>query len=281
MIIIADSGSTSTDWRIIDGGEILSFRGNGINPFFTLEDQIVEELQAGELSDYLKDIDEVYFYGTGISNEAMKALMLTAFELVFTNAGSIHIEDDLIAASRALFRSGSGIACILGTGSNSCLYRDGQIVDRVPALGYILGDEGSGARLGISFINALLKRQLPEELSHRLIDEEGLTMDTVLDIVYRKQFPNRYLASLTRIIHAHLEYEEVRKLVTESFQDFYLKNISRYEGHHGLEIGFVGSIAWHFNELLEEVLMNNGISAVKIIQAPIDELVSFHTGTTR
>jgi len=279
MIVVADSGSTSTDWRIIDGGNTHAFRGNGINPIHMNGEQIVGELKSGEFTSFFKDIDEVYFYGAGIANESLKGIMRNAFEKVFIKAVGIHIEDDLIAASRALFKSGSGIACILGTGSNSCLYRDGQVVDRVPALGYILGDEGSGARLGINFINALLKRQLPDELSRKLIKEEGLSMDQVLENVYRKELPNRYLASITKIIHANLEYPEVKDMVLGSFRDFFTKNISRYEDFQDFEIGFVGSIALYFKDLLEEVLNGQGLRNINILQAPIDELVDFHTGS--
>jgi len=281
MIVIADSGSTSTDWRIIDGGDTLGLRGNGINPFFMTGEQIVDELKSGELARYFKDVNEIHFYGAGLANESVKGIMRKAFEQVFRNAAGIFIEDDLLAASRALFKSGSGIACILGTGSNSCLYRDGEIADRVPALGYILGDEGSGARLGINFINALLKRQLPEKLSRKIIDDEGLSMDKVLENVYRRELPNRYLASITKIIHANLEYGEVRDIVSDSFRDFYARNISRYDNHENYEIGFVGSIAWYFRDLLEEELNKHGLYTGKIIKAPIDDLVDYHTGPDR
>ncbi len=277
MIAIADSGSTSTDWRIIDGSDTINIRGNGVNPYFMTSEQIVEELISGELNGYFKDIEKVFFYGAGLANDPVKEIMQSAFEKVFVNAVSLSFEDDLLAASRALFKTGDGIACILGTGSNSCLYRNGLIVDRIPALGYILGDEGSGARLGINFINALLKRQLPEELSRKLIEDEGLSMNQVLENVYRKKLPNRYLASITKIIHANLEYGEVKRIVLDSFEDFYLKNISRYEGHENLEIGFVGSVSWHFRNLLEEVLQKHGLRVSRILQAPVDELVSFHT----
>ena len=276
MILVADSGSTKTDWRLLGGDESFPCTTRGINPYHSSEEEIREELQRLDLKNREKEIRQVFFYGSGVANREKKALM---HQLLLHRIGphpEIHVEGDLLGAARAIFLHGAGIACILGTGSNSCLYSDGIILDHVPALGYSLGDEGSGTDIGKRLVNALHKRTLHDELRDEIIREEGLSMDEILENVYMKPHANRYLASLTRIAHKHLHQEEIRHLVAQAFEDFIRKNITRYQGFDRYEIGFSGSVAYHFREVLREVLKQKNLKCGPVIASPIEGLVRYH-----
>jgi N-acetylglucosamine kinase-like BadF-type ATPase len=275
MILIADGGSTKTEWRLIDRDKVESYSCAGINPFFNSQSQIKEELNnLAFVEDDLK-ITELYFYGAGLTAGKAQDEMESAFRSVFKET-RLYFKDDLTAAARALFSDGSGIVCILGTGSNSGLYKEGKLVEKVPALGYILGDEGSGADIGKSFLNALLKRRLPGSLTKELIEKEDLEMNTVLHKVYKEKRPNRYMASLTQIMKKHMEISEIRQIVLDAFDSFVNKNILKYPNHSEIEVGFVGSIAWHFQNELKEVLSRRDLRINKIIQQPIENLVLYH-----
>lgn len=276
MILIADGGSTKTDWRLLDGEVIHAFHTKGINPFHNDEDQIIEEINKSDIIKMRSNVTEIYFYGAGLVNENVKNILKNIFVKLFPLAGEISVNDDLLAAARALFDNDKGIACILGTGSNSCLFNGVSVEDKVPALGYILGDEGSGAKLGIKLVNTLYKRGFSENLSNQLMQESDLEMTVVLENVYKKHLPNLYLASLTKIIKKHIDNTEVYNLVKELFVEFIDKNISKYNGFENYAIGFVGSIAYHFNDILSQVLKEKGLKLGKIVQAPIDELIAYH-----
>lgn len=275
MILIADGGSTKTEWRLIDKEKSIPLKSAGINPFFNTSQQMMDELTGLEIPVNKDSIQEVVFYGAGLTAGKVQDEMEAAFRLVFKDS-RISLNDDLTAAARALFTTGEGIACILGTGSNSGLFRNGKMVDKIPALGYILGDEGSGAHIGTGFLNALLKRKLPLDFSVQLIEKEGLEMNEVLNKVYRERLPNRYLASLTKIVKENIAIEEIRQIVLNAFSKFIEKNISSYENYRDKNIGFVGSVAWHFQDELKEVLDNYSLTLKKIIKQPIDELVLYH-----
>lgn len=275
MILIADGGSTKTDWRLSDGIRIHSFISKGINPYFNTREQITRELNDSGMGDYKQMVSAIYFYGAGLAGDVVKDELKNCFHLFF-NTKEIFIHDDMLAAARALFGDGSGIAGILGTGSNSCLYINGVIHDKVPALGYILGDEGSGAYLGKTFLNALHKRQFSNVLCNEIILNEGLTQDVILEKVYRQEQANRYLASLTQIMIQYIQHEAVKKLVVNAFENFIDINISKYIGYKDYEISFVGSIAFHFRHLLREVMESKNLITGKIIKAPINELLNYH-----
>lgn len=276
MILVADSGSTKTDWRLIEGKEIRSMSTRGINPYHSSEQEIEAELGKLDLAGNEKNIRFIFFYGSGISNEKMKGIIRSGLQSRIGVHPEIQVEDDLLGTARALFQQGSGIACILGTGSNSCYYKQGKIMDKVPALGYSLGDEGSGTDIGKRLVNALHKRSLSDELREAIIAEEGLTMDQILEHVYKKPHANRYLASLTRIAAKHIKNKEIRKIVAEAFEEFIIKNISKYSEYGSSEIGFSGSVAFHFSDVLKEVLDRHQLKCSQIIAAPIDGLVEYH-----
>ncbi len=279
MILIADSGSTKTDWRLIDGKEIRVLSTRGINPYHSSEEEIEQELTKLDLAGRERSILEVYFYGSGVANQEMKDVLRKQLQQRIGVHPYIQVNDDLLGVARSLFQDQDGIACILGTGSNSGLYLHGEISDKVPAMGYSLGDEGGGTDIGKRLVNALHKRNLSDSLRKSIIDEEGLSMDEILENVYQKPHANRYLASLTRVAAKHIDGPEVRDIVSRAFEDFVDKNISKYSNYSSMDIGFAGSVAFHFREILEEVLQKHQLKCKKIIAAPIEGLVEFHQKT--
>ncbi len=276
MILIADSGSSKTDWRLVTEKGTRALRTLGINPYHSSEEEIARELATLDLEGNERKILEIYFYGSGVANEEMKNILRNCLQQRIGVHPYIQVNDDLLGVARALFQEDDGIACILGTGSNSGLYIDGAISDKVPALGYSLGDEGSGTDIGKRLVNALHKRKLSDTLRKSIIAEEGLSMDQILENVYQKPHANRYLASLAQVAAKHISDEEIRAIVREAFEDFIEKNISKYRDFTTMDIGFAGSVAFHFREILEEVLEKHQLKCRKIIAAPIEGLLEFH-----
>ncbi|MCD8290233.1 MAG: ATPase [Prevotella sp.] len=274
MKLIADSGSTKTDWCLVDKGNVVRrFSCQGINP--SLQDRtVIEGVLADELLKEIADIDavhEINFYGAGCRDE-VRPLMSDIFSQYFKNAEVIEIKSDIVASARALFGDEEGIACILGTGSNSCLYDGKDIVSNIPPLGYILGDEGSGAVLGKLFVNALFKGALPEALCYDFYYGTGLTLSEVINKVYREPFANRFLASMSLYIYKHLDIEEIRTLVKENFRNFFQRNVKQYNCKD-FPVGAVGSIAYYYKELFVEVAESEGYAVKTILKAPMDGLI--------
>ena len=268
-IIIADSGSTKTHWAIVgDDGKVTFEETPGINPVHMSEEEIKSNhnYQFPILNSQL----EVRFYGAGcvapFSEKVEKAL-----KDIYPDA-DIFVGSDMLGAARALFGNDEGIACILGTGSNSCLYDGRYIVKNIPPLGYILGDEGSGAVLGKLFFNALFKGFLPKEMLEEYLEKEQLTYAEIIERVYRKPLANRFLASTSHFIASHLDSEPLRELVKENFRGFFRRNVMQY-GRPDLEVGIVGSIAHVYRKELTEVAREENIKLNRIVQSPIDLLV--------
>ena len=271
MKLIADSGSTKTDWVLVDGRTIVErFQTQGINPFHQAEDDILVILHTELLPKLHSHPSSIAFYGSGVRTE-LEPVVEHLLRSVFPTADKIEAHGDLLGAARALFGSEQGIACILGTGANSCLYDGKEIVRNTPPLGYILGDEGSGAVLGIRFLNALYKGFIDECLVTDFQRATGLTISDVIAHVYRQPMANRFLASLSPFISTHLDNPQIRMLVVDNFRDFFRRNIVQY-GRVDLPVGFVGSIAWHYQSLLCEAAEVEGYTVGRILQSPIDNL---------
>jgi N-acetylglucosamine kinase-like BadF-type ATPase len=277
MILIADSGSTKTNWCLSENGVILkTIFTKGINPFYQTEEEIIRDLEISlvpSLKGY--QVDQVYFYGAGCSFPEKIALVSGAIGWHFKNV-SIEVQSDLVGAARSLFAHSKGIACILGTGSNSCLYDGKQITENVSPLGFILGDEGSGAVLGKTLIADALKNQLPVELKDKLLKTYELTPQVILENVYKKPFPNRFLAKLTPFLLENIHEPSIRKIVSDSFDAFFVRNVLQYKTEN-VQVGFVGSIAHYFHEILEQVASRHGITISQVVQNPMDGLVKYHT----
>ena len=248
----------------------------GINPYHSSEKEIREELGTLDFHGEERNIHEIYFYGSGVANPQRREIIQRLLQERIGVHPHIQVYDDLLGAARALFLDKDGIACILGTGSNSGLYQNGKISDKVPAMGFSLGDEGGGADIGKRLVNALHKRNLSDRLRESIISEEGLSMDQILENVYNKPHANRYLASLTRIAAKHMQNGEIRKIIAAAFEDFFQKNIAKYKQHGSLEIGFAGSVAYYFQDILKEVMKKHRLKISRIIASPIEGLVRYH-----
>lgn len=274
MKLIADSGSSKTEWCLFaaDGGVPENALSAGINPFYQELTDIEKVLM--ELPEW-EGIQEVWFYGAGCAGEAQRNKLVTALEGRFPSA-RVEVESDLLGAARGLCGRSEGLVAILGTGSNSCHYNGCEIVEHVSPLGFILGDEGSGAVLGRKLVSAVFKRQLPADLSAAFNGRYDLSALQVVERVYRRPFPNRFLAGFVPFILEHLEVPVVRRLVRESFVEFFDRNILLYPGHRELPLHFTGSVAWFFRELLEEVALEKGCRLGAVRRSPMEALMVFH-----
>ncbi len=276
MILIADSGSTKTTWFVLSKRKSheKTCQTAGINPFFQSADDILSTLR-GEFTLGRQGLKGIYFYGAGCANPEKKAVLSSVLQSYF-EIQAVEVESDLLAASRALCGHTEGIAAILGTGSNSCYY-DGRVIrQQVSPLGFILGDEGSGAVLGRKLVSDLLKNQMPDYLQARFLEMFGQTSIEIMERVYRKPFPNRYLASFTPFLSRYINEEPVYRLVKTSFLEFFNRNIRQYPRAQNLPVHFAGSIAWHFSGVLKEAAGECGFVTGKIIQDPMPGLVEFH-----
>lgn len=281
MILIADSGSTKTDWAFIDGGTVC-FRHTtmGINPFHQEREEIGRILTE-ELKPAFPDrwnIAAVYFYGSGCTPEK-RPLVSEMLREAFPDMGHVEVEGDLLGAARAVLGRREGVACILGTGANSCLYDGHRVVRNTPPLGYILGDEGSGAVLGKLFMNAIFKGFVPDRLREAYLAWAGITYAEVIDRVYRRPQANRFLASVAPFIKERVSEEPaLRELVVENFHAFFRRNLVQYGDCH--EVGFVGSIAWAFRDILREVANEEGYQVTVIMKSPMEGLLSYHAAAS-
>lgn len=282
MHLIADSGSTKTDWCLCNKGSVvLNIQTQGINPYHQTEEAIEEVLREELLPQLTRESrltahssTSIVFYGSGCANAtACNRIKEALFKVLATEDVTVH--SDLLGAARALCGHEEGIACVLGTGSNSCLYNGKEIIANTPPLGYILGDEGSSAVLGRRLVGDCLKNQLPEALRDEFLAEYQLTQEIILEKVYRQPLANRFLASLTPFLSKHKEVPEVHKLLVESFVDFFVRNVKQYR-RPWLPIHFVGSIANAFSAELKVAAESLGMELGTIMQSPIEGLVKFH-----
>jgi len=276
MKLIADSGSTKTHWCVTDNAVVVkNIFTKGINPFYQTEDEILNEVNLHLMPEVEGlQIDEIFFYGTGCSFPEKKAMVSRALGYHFKGI-VIEIESDLLGAARSLFGRNKGIACILGTGSNSCLYDGQTIVENVSPLGFMLGDEGSGAVLGKKLVADCLKNQLPAEVKTKFMAQYELTPELILENVYKKPFPNRFLAGFAPFLLQNIEESSIFNLVYDSFDEFFVRNVMQYP-LEDVQVGFIGSIAFHFKDTLEIVASERGIEVAAIDQSPMEGLVKYH-----
>lgn len=278
VILIADSGSTKTHWCAVQGNAVIAdIFTDGINPFYQTDQEIIALIDSQLIPQLpTTEFEHIYFYGAGCALPDKKILVSRALIRFFYNA-IVEIQSDLLAAARALFQHEKGIACILGTGSNSCYYDGKEIVQNVSPLGYILGDEGSGAVLGKLFVADCLKNQVPAKLAAEFMEEYKLTPAEILENVYKKPFPNRFLARFTPFLLEHIEEPAVFNLVFDSFDAFFVRNVEQYPLEEDSKIGFIGSIAHYFRDTLEIVASERRIFISQIVQNPMPGLVRFHS----
>jgi len=274
-ILIADSGATKTDWCVAKNGEILfRFTGKGISPVYQSEDEITEEIQKN-LYPLLKNrpIDAVYFYGSGCIPEKTAVVRNAIYQSLPVE--TIEVYSDLVGAAHALCGHEAGIACILGTGSNSCEWYGKTIVKQIPPLGFILGDEGSGAVLGKLLVSDALKNRLSPGLKEKLLEQYGLSQAIIIDRVYKQPFPSRFLASLSPFILENIEDSTIRRIVNTNFSDFFERNVMQYHYREN-KVNFVGSIAFHYADYLKETAEWKGIRIGTIYASPMEGLVRYY-----
>lgn len=278
-ILIADSGSTKTDWLLMNSGsgEAREWTSQGINPFFQ-DKEAIAEILTNEVFIHLGNSPRsVFFYGAGCANPEAGRPIKECFLEKYAEA-KVEVESDLLGAARSVCQREAGIACILGTGSNNCLYDGHSIAGNVGSLGFWMGDEGSGGYLGKQLVIAYLHRELPQELMDAFSQKyPEVNRMSVLDRAYKQPFPNRYFATFTHFIAAHMQHVFVDKLMRDAFSVFLEKYVLKHPGAAHFPVSFVGSVAWHFRNTLESVVSQKGLMPGKIVQKPMPGLAVYHT----
>lgn len=275
MKLIAESGSTRTEWALVEDARLVQrVFTEGLNPFFQSRREISRSVRLGlPESFFRKKLEQVYFYGAGCTSNERKNMVGASLVAQFKTP--IQVESDLLAAARGLFKCDAGIACILGTGSNSCFYDGKIIVKNVRAGGYILGDEGSGAFLGKLFLSDVLKNLAPKFLMNDFYEKLRVTPNEVLEMVYDRPFPNRFLATISYFLADYMDNEYVYTLLTNNFRSFFVRNVCQYD-YQSYPIRFVGSMAYTFSNLLREVAAEFDIELKIIEETPMNGLIEFH-----
>ena len=278
MKLIADSGSTKTDWVVLDGNnEIISFQTEGLNPFFKNSETIYKVLMSvEEIQSYKEKIKAIFFYGAGCSSTEMNNVVYQGLKKAFPQA-HVHVKHDLLGASIALCGNQKGICAILGTGSNSCVFDGEKIIEEQVSLGYILGDEGAGTDIGKRLLKDYLYQTMPRHLSQELSTDYHLTKTKILQQIYQSEAPNRYLASFARWVGKRKKNEAyLRNLVEQSFQSFITTHIIKYPDYKQYTFNVVGSVAYHFQEELTKVATQYHLKIGEILQKPIEGLITYH-----
>lgn len=276
MKLIADSGSTKTAWKLIGhSGEIKDIKTSGINPFFRTEEDIFQELSQMLLPETGTGIQQIYFYGAGIINAEKGDIIRKALKRIYPGA-TVETNSDVLGAARALFGDEAGIACILGTGSNACLYDGKKIVMGISPLGFILGDEGSGAVMGRKLLGDYFKEMMPPRLREDFAKQFELTREEALTRVYRTEKPNQFLAQFVPFLSRHPDSAYCQEFVQQNFMEFFERNVCRLPSFAHYKIGFVGSVAYYFSQILKNAASYFGYEEIIIIKDPIDGLEKYY-----
>jgi len=275
--LIADSGSTKAEWCLLDGKKKRNFITQGISPYFLSSDQVLNILQY-ELKAKIKNIEphEVFFYGTGCSNPDNVKLVKQAIQKTFTKA-KVSVDHDLMGAAKAVCGNQKGVACILGTGSNSCYYNGKKIVKNSPGLGFVLGDEGSGAYLGKKVVQYYLYNTFDPDLMDRFNAKFNTNSIEILDVVYKKPLPNRYLASFAIFLAENRGHYMIENIIEDGFNDFFFNHIYKYRESWTLPVHFIGSIAFGFKDVLKSMCDAYELQLGNVMKTPMQGLVKFHS----
>lgn len=278
--LIADSGSTKTDWALInnENEEITRIKTIGFNPYFQDSDYINSVLSEAfsALAIDFKDVNDIFYYGAGCSTKENKEIVKIALGRLFTQS-TIMVHHDLIAAARATLGKSDGIACILGTGSNSCVWENEKEVQNIESHGYIFGDEGSGSHLGIRLIQLYLSGDLDEKIKNQFDKEFNISKKEILHRTYRDKNPNVFLASFAKFYQQFVDEPILRSIILNEFEEFFQKRIIPYHNYQNYQVGFIGSISFFYQDLLLEVANKYSITVSKITRCPIDELIIYHS----
>jgi N-acetylglucosamine kinase-like BadF-type ATPase len=279
MIVIADGGSTKTNWCLInESGRKIHFNTEGYNPYFVSSDYIKKSLKNTLPAHFQKEkLTEVYYYGAGCSTDANKKIVADAMQSVFVNA-EINIGHDLLASCRALLGDNEGFAAILGTGANTCLYDGKDISLNIDSLGYFLGDEGSGGFIGKRLLADYMKGFMPKGLSDSFFEIYGLTNEDIFDNIYNKPLPNRFCANFSKFIYDYKDQyrDYAYSVVDTAFSAFFENLVTHYPNYKNYQLNCVGSVGYSFRDVLSIVADRYEMGVGKIIRSPIDDLVDYH-----
>ncbi|GHE47621.1 N-acetylglucosamine kinase [Sphingobacterium griseoflavum] len=278
MIIIADGGSTKTNWCLLDdSNKKIYFNTEGYNPYFVDSDYIVNSLKKGLPGDLpLDKIEEVNYYGAGVHNEEKAKIVEVAMQKVFPSA-RVEIGHDLLAAARALLGDQPGFAAILGTGTNTCIYDGQEITYNIDSAAYILGDEGSGSYIGKKLLTDFIRGLMPEDVAKSFFETYKLTPDEIMDNVYTKPLANRFCASFSKFVYDNnVNIQYTRQIVDDAFEAFFSNLVSKYPDYQNYTFNCIGSVGYNFRNVLEEKANHYNMKVGKILRSPIDDLVVFH-----
>ena len=276
MKLIADSGSSKTDWRTLHrDGTIQQYKSGGINPFYQDVGEISEEISKNLKPQLPKEITDIFFYGAGCVNQEKKDVLKNALIENFPGS-AVSVENDILGAARALCHREPGIACILGTGSNSCLYNGEKIIENIRGYGFLLGDEGSGAYLGKQLVIRYLRKELPGKLHEKFKKRFPMSEDEILSQVHTQPYPNRYLASFSKFLFHHIREPYIYQLVYDGFSLFIDKVVLKYKNADQYKVHFVGSVAFYYANILRQVANDKGITLKNILESPIAGLTLYH-----
>ncbi|MEP6676844.1 MAG: N-acetylglucosamine kinase [Ferruginibacter sp.] len=276
IILIADCGSTKSEWCLLDGKKKKTIFTQGISPYFLSSAQI-QEILVSELKHKMKGIepDEIFYYGTGCSNPVNVRSVKTAIKKVF-NAAAIEVDHDLMGAAKALCGREKGVACILGTGSNSCYYNGSKIIKNSPGLGFILGDEGSGAYLGKKVVQYYLYKTFDADLMDRFDAKFKTTAPEILTAVYKEALPNRYLASFTVFLAENRGHYMIENIIEDGINDFFFNHVYKYRESWSMPIHFTGGVAYGFKDVLKEMCREYELELGTVLKNPMEGLVRYH-----
>jgi N-acetylglucosamine kinase-like BadF-type ATPase len=277
MILIADSGSTKTSWLLTDGKKVVNTLTTiGYNPYYFNNNSIVNSMKS-ELIPILSGnmIDKIFFYGSGCSSDENCSMVKNTLLELFPNS-IIEVNHDLFGAAVALLKNSEGIACILGTGSNSCHWDGKQIVQNVPSVGYLLGDEGSGTYIGMKILKGILEERAPVNIINSFYNYYNTSFEGVLNSIYNKPKPNSFISTIGIFAANNISNSWISNSIKQSFTDFIDNQIKQYDNYQNLNVSFTGSIAYHFKEILLDACNNNGITPGIIIKNPIEGLFTYH-----
>ena len=274
--IIADSGATKCQWTLVLGNQKKTITTIGISPYFLTTDQIVETIAKGFNKKVDTDIiNAVYFYGTGLSNPLNVASIKKALKKVFPKA-DLDIQTDLVAVARATFQHSKGVACILGTGSNTGYFNGKKIVKNSPGLGYVLGDEGSGAYLGKKVLQYYLYKTFDEELMHAFESKYPINKDQILDAIYKQPLPNRYMASFSEFLSEHRGHYMIENIIEDGINDFFFAHLNKLNESWLYPIHFAGSVAYIFRDVIKQLATAYELEIGTIVKSPMEGLIAFH-----
>lgn len=275
-ILIADSGATKTEWCLTDGTESETIYTEGLNPYYHTSESIKDVVRYNLVPEIDNKIDQLFFYGAGCDSEEKNEVVREALVSIFPDA-EVHIFHDLLGAARACFLREAGIACILGTGSNSCLYDGNEIIEHIPSLAFILGDEGSAGYFGKKLINKYFRDEIPDDLIEPLERDYNMSLDHITKGLYDGSQKSRFIASYGSFLGEHADHPFIKEILYEGFESFISRIILKYTNATDYQVRFIGSVAFAHQEMIKEILAKYDLEAGLFVRNPMDRLVEFHT----